>query len=333
MADPKITPALREFGFGAKRILEPLSGGNNLMQSPVNIGYRMVPDIRDYRPSSPMQTAPVADNIDPYYRIPSEIDRSGVNLYRNDYARGMDARVAQADAMDAQRQFNQQKMLMDQQELLRAQQARAAEDEANAAIAQGVPVDQVIRQIPRLAQSKNFGNYARQVPRPAQNTLAPHFRQMLKSPEARADFDEHFSHFGDVQKADDHAREREAYRKMRIDAIEGGVPLEVLDSMAGSLTPERVAALKQQHKAKASSDPAEHDYREALNLMVAEDKAARELSGEPFNPEAFRKKQKALRDMYFPPTPVAPAAAATAVETDPVKALAKRYGILKTPEK
>lgn len=325
MADPRITPALREFGFGAKRLLKPLtlgttpplmlrmSGDDQPVAAPASQGYYLPPDARDYRPARSAQpVAPSDDYYAPYYQLPRGDDPNAISFSGNDYSREMDARVAQARAAQAAQEFGQQKMQMEQQEMDRARQAWAAEDEANAAIAEGVPVDQVIRQFPQLAQSKSFGNYARQVARPAQNTLAPHFRQMLKSQEARADFDEHFSRFADVQKADDYAREQEANRLLRIDAIESGVPLEAFEKMKGPLTRENVALLKRQYADKANIDPAERDYREAIKLLADADKAERAASGATFDPEAFQKRQTALRNLYFPPAPVAAPAAPAA---------------------
>lgn len=325
MADPRITPALREFGFGAKRLLKPLtlgttpplmlrmSGDDQPVAAPARQGHYLPPDARDYRPARSAQpVAPSDDYYAPYYQLPRGDDPNAISFSGNDYSREMDARVAQARAAQAAREFGQQKMQMEQQEMDRARQAWAAEDEANAAIAEGVPVDQVIRQFPQLAQSKSFGNYARQVARPAQNTLAPHFRQMLKSQEARADFDEHFSRFADVQKADDYAREQEANRLLRIDAIESGVPLEAFEKMKGPLTRENVALLKRQYADKANIDPAERDYREAIKLLADADKAERAASGATFDPEAFQKRQTALRNLYFPPAPVAAPAAPAA---------------------
>jgi TPR repeat protein len=60
----------------------------------------------------------------PYSRMPHEVDKSPTNLYRNDYARTMDARIAREDAQAAQSQLAQQKV---QIELRSIQQSQAAE--------------------------------------------------------------------------------------------------------------------------------------------------------------------------------------------------------------
>ena len=275
---------MREFGFGAKRVLQPY-------QNPEAKDF-----FRAFRPSQ------------------EELDNPFLS---SPYARQQDALVAQEDMVNQQLAAEQAQMMADQRKASRLEQVYEAEDLANEALASGVPPDEVIQRFPRLAQSPNFSNYmqqAREV-RPAQKTLAPHFRSMFKTAEERADFDEAMSQFGDVTRADDYARAKAAERGLRVELIDAGVPLEVLEK-AGPLTGEKAAILKRQHKiASTNGDPlAMKGYEEWLRMRVA---------GDPEGAEVLRKDLEAQGINIFPPkvaptpAPVASPAPASATAVAP----------------
>lgn len=273
---------MREFGFGAKRALEP---------------YRS-PDDRTYQDP----------NVSPYFRLNqlSAADRN--NIGYSDYARQQDNLVLREGQINDQMAAQRQKLQQDKRKVARLEQVQDTEDQANEALAAGVPVSQVIQKFPGLAQSPSFGNYMQQVRAvaPAQQTLAPHYRKMLKSPEERADFDQAFQHFGNVTQADDHARAKAAERAHRVSLIEAGIPLESIEK-AGPLNAERAALLKQQHKVSLTGgDPRAEKVFETFNKMVE--------AGDTKGAEAYRDYMRESQGIDIAPKPVvvAPAAAPAA---------------------
>lgn len=264
---------MREFGYGARRALEP---------------YRS-PDEMTYQDP----------NVKPYFRMNQLPAAERNSLAYSDYARQQDNMVLQEDQINQQLAAQREKLGQDKRKVARLEQVQDVEDQANEALASGVPVDQVIQKFPGLAQSPSFGNYMQQVKAvpPAQQTLAPHYRKMLKRPEERADFDQAFQRFGNVSQADDYARARAAERALRVDLIESGVPFEHIEK-AGPLNAERAALLKQQYKVSATggNPHAMKGYEEWLKLRS---------QGAKEEAEALRAELAEQGINIFPPKPVA----------------------------
>lgn len=264
---------MREFGFGANRVLRPY-------QNP-----EAKPFFRNFRPS--------------------EEERNSLGY--NDYAREQDNLVFQEDLINQQLEDQQAQRQQAQRKVARLEQIEDVEDQANEAIAQGVPMDQVIQQFPALAQSSSFGNYMQQVKAiaPAQQTLAPSFRKLLKTPEERADFDQAFQKFGNVNQADDHVRARAQEREHRVSLIDAGVPLAEIEK-AGPLTPERAALLKQQYKRSVTGgDPRADKVFDTMNKMLAEGAEDAEI-------DAYLARMKKYGIDLNPPVKVEPVAAPVA---------------------
>ena len=287
---------MREFGFGADRVLRPY-------QNPEAKSF-----FRTFRPS--------------------EEERNSLGY--NDYARQQDNLVLQEDLINQQLEDKQAERQQSQRKVARLEQIEDVEDQANEAIAQGVPMDQVIQQFPALAQSSSFGNYMQQVRAiaPAQQTLAPSFRKLLKTPEERADFDEAFQKFGNVTQADDHARARHQEREHRVSLIDAGVPLAEIEK-AGPLTPERAALLKQQYKRSVTGgDPRADKVFDTMNKMLADGLTDEEVKAylERMRGFGIDIMPKAVTPVTGEVVPVAPAVDTTLT---PAERLAQKYGILK----
>ena len=273
MPAPKTSPAMREFGFGADRVLRPY-------QNPEAKSF-----FRTFRPS--------------------EEERNSLGY--NDYAREQDNLVLQEDLINQQLEDKQAERQQAQRKVARLEQIEDVEDQANEAIAQGVPMDQVIQQFPALAQSPSFGNYMQQVRAiaPAQQTLAPSFRKLLKTPEERADWDEGWQKFGNVTQTDDHVRARAQQRGHRVELIDAGVPLAEIEK-AGPLTPERAALLKQQYKRSVTGgDPRADKVFDTVNKLISD-------GAEDAEVEAYLARMKKLGIDLTPPAKVEPVAAPVA---------------------
>lgn len=264
---------MREFGYGARRALEP---------------YRS-PDEMTYQDP----------NVKPFFRTFRASPEERNSLAYSDYARQQDNMVLQEDQINQQLAAQREKLGQDKRKVARLEQVQDVEDQANEALNSGVPANQVIQQFPGLVQSPAFGRYAQlaKMATPAQQTLAPHYRKMLKRPEERADFDQAFQRFGNVSQADDYARTRAAERAHRVDLIESGVPLEHIEK-AGPLNAERAALLKQQYKVSATggNPHAMKGYEEWLKLRS---------QGAKEEAEALRAELAAQGINIFPPKPVA----------------------------
>lgn len=294
---------MREFGFGANRVLRPYQNPD------------ISPVFRKYRPSE------------------AEVNSLGYN----DSARQQDNMVLEEDIINQKLADQQAERGQNQRKVARLEQVQDVEDQANADLAAGVPVEQVIRAHPGLAQSPSFGNYMAQAraATPAQQTLAPHYRKMLKTPEERADFDQAFQQFGNVNQADDHARARAQERGHRVGLIDAGVPLADIEK-AGPLTAERAALLKQQYKRNVTGgDPRAEKVFDTYSKLISE--------GGVEEAKEYLEHMRTLGIVIFPPKPVAApvdahAGAGVAPLVTPaapvskVESLAQRYGILK-PQK
>ncbi len=293
---------MREFGFGAKRVLQPY-------QNPEAKDF-----FRAFRPSQ------------------EELDNPFLS---SPYARQQDALVAQEDMVNQQLAAEQAQMMADQRKASRLEQVYEAEDLANEALASGVPPDEVIQLFPRLAQSPSFSNYmqqAREV-RPAQKTLAPHFRQSLKSPTARTYFDRHFQATGDATQAYDLAQADEEQDDIRLELVKNGVPVEIAEAKVW--TPLAAQAAIQQFSRKTEDDPNELAYKKTVDKYFADlaNSAAMAIDGEEKSTEQIKADLDRIRSIFYPqaaPAPVSTVKPPTATKaTSKVKSLAERYGILK----
>lgn len=280
---------MREFGFGANRVLRPYQNNGD---------DEGVPTYQD-------------PNVKPFFRLqpPSKAERNSLGY--NEYARQQDNLATQERLINQKLADQQAQRQQAQRKVARLEQVQDVEDQANEALASGMPVEQVIRAHPGLAQSPSFSNYMAQAKAvtPAQQTLAPHYRKMLKTPEERADFDQAFQHFGNVTQADDHARARAQERAHRVALVDAGVPLEHIENAAknGPLTAERAALLKQQFKKSVTGgDPRAEKVFETASKMVSE-------GGTKEAVQEYLDRMKSLGVDITPPAKVEPVVAAAPV--------------------
>lgn len=300
---------MREFGFGAKRVLQPY-------QNPQAQDF-----FRAFRPSQ------------------EELDNP---LLSSPYARQQDALVAQEDMVNQQFAAEQAQMMAEQRKANRLEQVYEAEDLANEALASGASPDEVIQRFPRLAQSPSFSNYMQQVRevRPAQKTLAPHFRQSLKNPAARTYFDRHFQATGDATQAYDLAQADQEQDEIRIELVRNGVPVEMAEGKVW--TPLAAQAAMQQYSRKSEEDPSELAYRKTVDKYFSDLANAAALGDEEKSTEQIKAGLDRIRSVFYPRQPVAPppmvreptsrplaSPASKEPHSSKVKSLAERYGILK----
>lgn len=285
---------MREFGFGANRVLRPY-------QNPEAKSF-----FRTFRPS--------------------EEERNSLGY--NDYAREQDNLVLQEDLINQQLEDKQAERQQAQRKVARLEQIEDVEDQANEAIAQGVPMDQVIQQFPALAQSPSFGNYMQQVRAiaPAQQTLAPSFRKMIKTNEGKAAFDEGMKLYGDATRADDYAKSVEAHNALEVELIDAGVPLAEIEK-AGPLTAKTASKIKQQYKRSVTGgDPRADKVFDTMNKMLADGLTDEEV-------KAYLERMKSFGIDIMPKAPTAgevvPVAPAVDTTLTPAERLAQKYGILK----
>lgn len=292
---------MREFGFGANRLLRPYQNPD------------VEPVFRAYRPTE------------------AEVNSLGYD----DTARRQDQLVLQEDLINQQMAAQQNKLRQDQRKVARLEQVQDIEDQANEAINSGVPANQVIQQYPGLVQSPSFNRYAQmaKMATPAQQTLAPHFRKSLKSPIARQYFDKHFAATGDATQAHDLAQADEMNDNLKVELVKHGVPFNIVESRQ-QWTPLMAQAAIQSHGTAKKDTLHELGYRKAVSKYFDDLKAEQELAGEGVKPRDMRKVKEDLDELhsvFFPEAAVHPVSAGVAPKSK-VESLAARYGILKQPE-
>ena len=304
---------MREFGFGAKRALEPFRS----------------PDDRTYQDP----------NVSPYFRLNqlSAADRN--NIGYSDYARQQDNLVLREGQINDQMAAQQQKLQQDKRKVARLEQVQDTEDQANEALNSGVPANQIIQQFPGLVQSPAFGRYAQmaKMATPAQQTLAPHFRKSLKNPIARSYFDKHFQATGDATQAHDLAQADEMNDSLKVELVKHGVPFNIVESQQ-RWTPLMAQSAIQTHGTAKKDSLSELGYRKAVAKYFDDLKADEELLGEKAKPSDMAKVKTDLDELhrvFFPAAPVArmPSQAGVpavpAVKVPAIQSLAERYGIIK----
>lgn len=301
---------MREFGFGAKRVLEP---------------YRS-PDDRTYQDP----------NVSPYFRLNqlSAADRN--NIGYSDYARQQDNLVLREGQINDLIAAQQQKLQQDKRKVARLEQVQDTEDQANEALNSGVPANQIIQQFPGLVQSPAFGRYAQmaKMATPAQQTLAPHFRKSLKNPIARSYYDKYFQVTGDATQAYDLAQADEMNDNLKVELVKHGVPFNIVESQQ-RWTPLMAQSAIQTYGTAKKDSLSELGYRKAVAKYFDDLKADEELLGEKAQPSDMAKVKKDLDELhrvFFPAAPVASMpsqAGVPAVKVPAIQSLAERYGIIK----
>lgn len=303
---------MREFGYGARRALEP---------------YRS-PDAQSYQDP----------NVKPFFRTFRATPEERNSLGYNAYAQQQDNMVLQEDQINQQLAAQREKIGQDKRKVARLEQVQDVEDQANEALNSGIPANQVIQQFPGLVQSPAFGRYAQmaKMATPAQQTLAPHFRKSLKSPIARSYFDKHFQVTGDATQAHDLAQADEMNDNLKVDLIKHGVPFNIVEGQQ-RWTPLMAQSAIQTHGATKKDNLDELGYRKAVAKYFDDMKADEDVLGKPRDMLKVKEDIDKLRGVFFPQAPVpvatpavpgAKAAPQTKAQT-PAERLAAKYGILK----
>lgn len=299
---------MREFGYGARRALEP---------------YRS-PDAQTYQDP----------NVKPFFRMFRATPEERNSLGYNAYAQQQDNMVLREDQTNQQLAAQREKIGQDKRKVARLEQVQDVEDQANEALNSGVPANEVIQQFPGLVQSPAFGRYAQmaKMATPAQQTLAPHFRKSLKSPIARSYFDRHFAATGNATQAHDLAQADEMNDNLKVELVKHGVPFNIVESQQ-RWTPLMAQSVIQTHGTAKKDSLSELGYRKAVGKYFEDLKADEDVTGVPRDMAKVKEDIDNLHKVFFPTAPP-PAAgqmptSASVAPVNKVQSLAERYGIIK----